>query len=614
MVLNTKKSLTPIKNRSFLNKDFDQFRRQLLDYARTYFPDRIQDFSEASLGGLLLELVAYVGDTTAFYLDHQFRELDPETAVERLNIERLARQAGVEIQGAAPAVADVSFTVKVPAELAGTIYQPQNASLPIIKANTSLLAEGDIIFSLTEDIDFSEKDSAGDLFADKEVFDFNEDGTPASYLLTRVGSCVSGERVTETFVIPDSDVPFRTVTLSNSDVSEVIDVRDIEGNVYYEVDFLTQDTVFSAIENIDDDNRLVKNNIQVIPAPYRFVKETTTLTGLTTLRFGNGDAGTLDGDIVPDPSELALPLYGKKNFSRFTVDPTRLLNTRTLGISPRNTTLTIQYRSGGGLDHNVSSRAINTTDSLIIEFPNGPTAQNQVTVSASTSVSNDKPAAGGDDALSIEEIRGLIGSSRNVQSRIVTKQDLFSRIYTMPSNFGRVFRAGVSSNSRNPLATNLYIVSRNGDGNLSLSPDTLKKNLSTYLNEFRIVSDALDILDARIINVQISFEISVDPSFNSDGVLSRAIDKLVDYTAVENFQIGQPIRLSDLTNLIYNTPGVVSVVDVSVGNLVDAVGSREYSKISYDIAANTRKGLILPPEGGIFEIKFPTFDIRGRAV
>ena len=96
--------------------------------------------------------------------------------------------------------------------------------------------------------------------------------------------------------------------------------------------------------------------------------------------------------------------------------------------------------------------------------------------------------------------------------------------------------------------------------------------------------------------------------------MSRAIDKLVDYTAVENFQIGQPIRLSDLTNLIYNTPGVVSVVDVSVGTLVDAVGSREYSKISYDIAANTRKGLILPPEGGIFEIKFPTFDIRGRAV
>ena len=349
----------------------------------------------------------------------------------------------------------------------------------------------------------------------------------------------------------------------------------------------------------------------MIPAPYRFVRETSTESGLTTLRFGSGNADTLDGDIIPDPSELSLPLYGKRVFSRFTIDPTSLLKTKTLGISPRNTTLSVQYRSGGGTDHNVSSDSINTVDSLLISFPNGPTAADELSVRASISVTNTSPAAGGEDALTIEAIRALIGSARNSQNRIVSKQDLLSRIYTMPANFGSVFRAGVGSNDRNPLATNLYIVNRSAEGALTLSPDSLKKNLSNYLDEFRIVSDALDILDAKIINVGIEFEVSVDPSFNSDAVLSRAIDKLITYMNVENFQIGQPIRTSDLTNLIYNTPGILSVIDVSVVNIASNVGNRIYSDIVYNIPINTRRGLIIPPVGGIFEVKYSNFDIKG---
>lgn len=614
MTKDTKNRLSAIRNRSFLNKDFGEFRSQLLDYAQTYFPDRIQDFSEASLGGLFLDMAAYVGDVTAFYLDHQFRELDPETAVERDNIERLARNAGVEIRGASPAVAEVVFTIKVASQKIGTIYQPAEYSLPIINPGTTVSADNGIIFELTEKIDFAQRDELNQLMAEISVNEFNSDGTPKDYFVSRSATCVSGQRTTENFSITNDHVPFRTIGLGNTNVSDILDVRDDDGNPYYEVSSLTQDTVFEAIPNLGEDKKIVNDYIAVKSAPRRFVKETTTTTGITSLRFGSGNAGTLDGDLIPDPSELALPLFGKKIFSKFTIDPNNLLKTRTLGIAPRNTTLTVQYRSGGGLDHNVSARAISSVDGLVMIFPKSPTAADAGVVRGSLVVSNPAEAAGGEDPLTLEEIRGLISASRNAQNRIVSKQDLISRIYTMPSTFGRVFRTGVSPNPRNPLATTLYIVNRNAAGQLTLSPDALKKNLVTYLNEFRLISDAIDILDARIVNVGIEFQISIDPNFNPEAVLRNCIGKLINYTRVENFQIGEPIRSSDLVNLAYNTPGVLAIIDLRVINKTGPVGLRNYSEVVHNIPVHTSKGLIFPPVGGIFEVKFADLDIKGAIV
>jgi len=610
----TKNSLSNIRNRSFLNKDFDDFRSQLLDYAQTYFPDRIQDFSEASLGGLFLDLAAYVGDVSSFYLDHQFRELSPDTAVERDNIERLARSAGIKVSGASPAVADVSFTIKVQSQQAGIKYQPAEFDLPVIKKSSTIAADSGVIFDLTEDIDFSERDENNELIADVVLNEVNADGTPRYYFVTRTGVCVSGERISENFEIQDSHVPFRTITLSNLNVSQILDVRDLEGNVYYEVDSLTQDTVFAAIPNLEKDNKIVKSKIALKSAPRRFVRESSTGTGLTTLRFGSGDPGTLDGDLIPDPSELALPLYGKKVFSSFTIDPNNLLKTKTLGTSPRNTTLTVQYRSGGGLSHNVSSKSIVSVMGLVMTFPNSISTASSTAVKASLSVNNSKPASGGEDPLTIEQLRGLIGSARNSQSRIVTKQDLLARIYTMPADFGRVFRVGVSDNPRNPLATTMYIVNRDSQGKLSLSPDALKKNLVTYLNEFRLISDAIDILDAKIVNIGINFQIAVDPSFNPTAVLNACINKLSAYCRVENFQINEPLRLSDLNNIVYNTPGVLSVVKLVPVGLVGSLNNRNYSPVIHNMKVNTVKGMTFPPDGGIFELKFPNFDIKGAVV
>jgi hypothetical protein len=288
-----------------------------------------------------------------------------------------------------------------------------------------------------------------------------------------------------------------------------------------------------------------------------------------------------------------------------------LLKTRTLGISPKGTTLSVQYRFGGGLSHNVGARSISSLGSIAMRFPKTPAALVERSVRTSVVVTNKDTAVGGEDAPDIEQIRGLINASRNLQSRIVTKKDLLARVYTMPSNFGRVFRASVRENPVNPLSSLMFIINRDASGFLQTSPDTLKKNLSKYLNDFRLIADAIDILDAQIINIGIDFEIAVDPNFNKEAVLKQCIEKLTAYFNIENFQIDESILISDITNLVYNVTGVTSVTNIKMRNITGNVGQRTYSNNSYNVVANIRKGILFPPPGGIFEVKFPNLDIRG---
>jgi hypothetical protein len=193
----------------------------------------------------------------------------------------------------------------------------------------------------------------------------------------------------------------------------------------------------------------------------------------------------------------------------------------------------------------------------------------------------------------------------------VTKKDLLARVYTMPSNFGRVFRASVRENPVNPLSSLMFIINRDSSGFLQTSPDSLKKNLSKYLNEFRLIADAIDILDAQIINIGIDFEIAADPNFNKEAVLKQCIENVGNYFNIENFQIEESILISDITNLIYNVTGVTSVTDVKMRNITGNVGQRSYSNNAYNVVANIRKGILFPPPGGIFEVKYPNLDIRG---
>lgn len=599
---------------TYLSKDFGSFRADLLQYAKTFFPDKIKDFSEASVGGMFLDFAAFVGDNNSFYIDHQFGELFPETAVEPKNIERHIRDSGIKITGASPAVVNVDVYVEVPAATVNGKLIPKAASLPVIMQGTIFQASNGTNFNLIEDLNFAETDEESQLTATVIVGDVDTSGNPTSFIMMKTGECVSGVTATQTFRIGSDFTPFRKLTLAQENVTEIVSVTDTDGNEYYEVESLTQDVVFRGMLNRGTDNVLVKEALELVPAPFRYVRTTSVETRLTTIQFGSGKADTLDDDIIPDPSELAIPLYGKRQFSRFSIDPNNLLSTRTLGISPVNTTITVEYRYGGGLSHNVGSQTIKTVKTLLMKFPGLPSSSEAAAIRASVSVINESIAAGGESAPTLEELRAQIPSARNMQARIVSKEDLLARVYTMPSNFGRVFRAGIRSNPNNPLAAQLFIISRNSKSELITSPDALKKNLIVYLNQYRLISDAIDILDARVINLGLDFQIVTNINSNANIVIQAVITRLKKYFDRKNFQIDQPIIIDDVRDVIYRTPGVVTVADMKFKNFVNVVSERTYSDSIFDVVANTSKGLLTGPPGSIFEIKYPNYDIVGSAI
>lgn len=616
MAINDNKTaLKAVRQRNYLARDFDGFRAVLLDYARQYYPDRIQDFSESSVGGLFLDMAAYIGDNMSFYLDHLYGELHNDTVVETRNIDRALRNAGVPITGATPAVATVDFYVEVPVIADGTL-RPDPTLIPTIRAGSQVASDNGTVFSLMEDMNFWKIDSDGTTKVSDKVEVINGRriaGNIVSKILKMSGICVSGAETTQTFSIGEF-VQFRRLQLSQSDVSNIVSVSDSLGNQYYEVGSLTHDVVYRNATNTGGDVNLVRDNLKVIPAPYRYIKEVSLSSRNTTLIFGGGNADNLEDDIIPDPSEFSIPLPFSQNFSRIPVNPQKMLQTATLGVAAANTTLSVTYRYGGGLSHNVPAGSIRNVLTLSVFFPENPTPGQQEQVRNSIEASNPQPASGGEDAPATEDLLALIPTIKNSQERIVTREDLLSRVYTMPSNFGRVFRATITKNPNNPLASRLFIISRDTSNQLIISPDALKVNLRRYLNSYRMISDAIDIYDAAIINLELFFQIVVDPTINKNTLLQEIISDLREQFRITNFNIGQPIVVSDVVSTIFARQGVIAVDTVKFNNMYGTVKNRSYSPVAFDVKLNTKNQIIYPPEGAIFEIKYPDVNIIGKAV
>lgn len=608
--------LKSVKQRNYLNKDFDGFYGDLQEYARTFFPNKIKNLSENSLGGLLVEMPAFIGDVQSFYLDHMFHESSPDTAIEPRNIEKHLKDSGIPIVGAAPSVVTNTFYIKVPKETGSNPAFPMVSALPVIYEGSVTISEGGVNFELTENIDFTETNADGSLKAVVEILpeDVDADNNPTAFKLSRPGICISGLRATESFDVGSFE-KFKKFSLSKENITEVISVADDLGNTYYEVEYLTQDTVFKATINRNEDNEFVKDNLEIIPAPYRFTKEMSLTTRLVTLTFGGGNAQTLNDDIVPDPSEFALPLYGKRTFSRFSLNPGNLLETSTLGVIAPNTTITVNYRYGGGLSHNIPANSIRGVPVLKMGFPNSPSATVASYVRNSADANNARESSGGEDAPTLDELKLRIPGARNSQNRVVTSPDLLTRIYKMPSNFGRVFRCAVLPNPTNPLATRLYVICRNSNSELIMASDSLKKNLALYLNEYRLISDAVDILDCPVINLQIEFKIIGDPQQNNKQlVLQNVLTKLKAYFNVKNYELNQPISIEHVRNILFNNPGVIGIQDLKFKSITGVVGSRTYSPVQFDVNSNTFRGFIIGPPGSMFEIKYKDQDIIGTII
>jgi len=608
---NIKKEVAKHKDISYTNRDFDSIRNELKRYTATHFNQNIVDISDASLAGLLIDLAAYVGDVMSYYIDHQFNETSIETAIETENIERFIREAGVEVAGPSPALCEVTFRIRVPATLNNGEYSPNSVYLPVIKSGSVVSSTTGVDFELLDDVDFSETDADDELVATFRIGQLSG-STPLNFILEATGVCTSAKSKTDSFPIGDTVEPFRKITLTKTDVTELVSVYDNDGDNYYEVSSLTQDTVFKRHANSRQDAEYAPERLQILHAPKRFVKFRTSTTGKTTIRFGSGDETKFDEDIIPDPSDHAVTLYGDRETStKITIDPNSFLETQTLGISPRNTTITVNYRYGGGLKHNVGAGLLNSVKTLITSFGTATPTSVASSIRASTTVINQQPAAGGEDEPTLEELRNIALFNRNSQNRVVTREDLIARVYGMPTNFGRVFRVSVRDNPNNPQAAQLHIISRNSNGKLILSPDTLKENLGFYLSQFRIVSDAIDVLDAAIINIGINYSVTVDADRNSNTVLNIINAKLGKYFNIKNWQIDQPVITGELENIVLNTAGVVSIVEFSIVGKSGVIDDLVYTDVSYDPRRYMDRGYLFPPRGGMIELKYPNDDIVG---
>lgn len=607
-------NLTRERNSKKLSKDYESIKRDLIEHLRIFFPDTISDFNESSVGMMLVELMAFTSDNFHFYLDKQFNETFTESAIQPKNVLRHARQLGFDttLMGKSAAQGQTDCFLSVPATGSNEKIQPDMRYAGKVLRGSKLLGNG-IIYEILEDCDFSTVDFNDPLFSTVAETD-SATKQPTSFALKKQEIDIkAGQTKTTSFTVGGYQ-PFLTLTISDEDVLEIIDVKDSEGNIWYKVDFLAQDTVFDSLVNTATDSTNVPYVLHLRSVPFRFITEYNTETKKTSMIFGTGDASKFDGELIPNLGDLSLPLLGKENFTDFTIDPQNFLKTRTLGVSPTNTTLTVRYRAGGGLNTNIGSGQISTTSEILFEVSDSSLSAAIVNnVKSSFSVLNSRPVQGGRDELTTDEVRHLIPSVFASQSRVVTAEDYIARTLSLPTRFGSIFRAGVKSGDINKSSVELTIVSRNNSGNVTTASTTLKDNLRRYLSRFRMLTDSIEILDGDVINLGIDFSILCRPDFNKTEVLGNCMLALKDFFDITKWQMGQPIIRAQILRLLYDVSGVITVFDLDIKNLVGTVDGSSYSTIMFNVSNNTKNDIIYCPTSAIFEIKYPLKNIRGSA-
>jgi len=639
-----------IVKRSYLARDFDDFKNNLVRHARTFFPDNIEDFTETGIGGMFVDMISYVGDSMSYYLDHQFNELSWRDSIEVENLKKHLELAGVKSYGASPSVGYVTMVIRVPTKEGTTTPDTGRPilgdCLPIIKAGTKFNSDNGITFNLIEDIDFNEKDINGNyLWKDNPREDHDADigiNSAVGYKnIQRNGFCVSGNIREESFAVSDTFQPFREIMLTEQNINLIEGVFDSDGNRYYEVDNLTQDNVFLINDNKKISTQAVEKTISLIGVPYRFTKSFDPQTFVTTLTFGGGDAQALDDDILPDPGDLSLPLFGRKNFSRFALDPNSLMKTNTLGVAPRNVNIIIKYRHGGGFAHNVQAGAIRQIEFLDMGFPINAGFNETVFVRTNIGVINRDKFIGGSPAPSLEDLRDQIPVARSSQMRIVTKEDLLSRIYSLPSGLGRVFRASISEAPNGLGQVEISLISRDIDGTLIknygsidvadqplvTASDNLKINLKNYLESFRLLNDSYIIVDAKIHNIGVDIRVVGIPGYQKSLVAQNIISNIKSVLDIRKFQINQPIATGDLSYAVLSSEGVSSIASSTSGNdrhsgieiislsgnvtTGDGIDSFDYTlSTPIVISEYLERGFLFPHKNGIFELRYPENDIR----
>lgn len=630
------------KEVSYLNKSFVDFKGNLVNFIKTYYPNTWTDFNEANPGMIMLELAAYVGDVLSFYVDNQFKENLLAYAEEEGNIITIAQAMGYKPKTIVPATAEVLISQIVPALGSTEGYIPDATYFLKIDRNSTVSTEAPniVTFRTTEILDFADP-------TDRVIVPRQLDATtllPVTYLVTKKVKVMAGDVKQETFSFGNPE-KFSSITISDDSVTTISEVVDSDGYKWYEVDYLAQDTI------IDDKEITYTANVSesISPSyaikyrtvPRRFVSRLTP-NAQTQLIFGSGRGNVSEDVVYMDSQQVANSEYGTQ-LASVSLSNTDLLNTDNFGIAPANTTITVTYFSGGGVDTNVISGTIVKVGQLNVL--NRTTELNATELAlfndiiSTVSVFNEMPATGGNDGETLEEIRERALAIFTAQNRIVTRRDYEARVLAMPAKYGAVpkvfaisdaLQTKIQSESTpqqidenirqyvedapKPNAINLYLLGYNQNKKITTLNSLVKKNLQQYLSQYRMLTDQVNILDAFVVNIGVNFDITVFKNYNMNDVLAVCLGEIENYFNIDNWNINQPIRIGDLQLLLQAQDGVQSVNKLEIVNKYFFKDGRDYQPYRYDIQEATVDGVVYPSlDPCIFEVRYPEDDIVGSA-
>ena len=679
MALNTGNIKNKGRDIKYLNKDFGQFRDNLIEFAKTYFPTTYSDFNESSPGMMFIEMVSYLGDVLGYYIDDTLKESMIHSAEDRANVVALANFLGYKPKVTSPALTRLSVYQLVPSKrkASGNLYDGDNrfdldaGYLIRIKEGMNVTSSSSgLTFRTTELVDFAD-------ITDREVtvYERNEFGEPVYYLVKKYVNCISAESETINITF-GSPQQFSRIDIGDTNVVEIYDVRDSNGNKWYEVPYLAQELVYTDYANSEQNDKSlsqfkdsVPQILKVTKTSRRFVRQVNE-DNTTSLIFGAGNSTSSDETFLPTFKNVGLGLNNSIDKLGASFDPANFLKSKSYGQAPANTTLTVTYFKGGGVSANVPVNDLTKID--LIEFDEDLSLFDDDELSLyrfcknSVAVDNEIPATGGRGPETINEIRENALAYFGSQNRAVTRKDYQVRTLALPAKYGGVAKAycapdgeldnnspssllaspenldefaglvldlqdkkltetqiktelqkyltnkkGTVNEKNNPFAINLYVLGYNSNKNLSSVNKAVKENLKTYLSEYRMLTDGVNLLDGFVINVGVDFEIRVFNSYNKREVLLQCITEIENYFNIDNWTFNQPINISELELIIAGVEGVQSVPKCMIENKCGGT----YSKHKYNIEMATKGKMVYPSlDPSVFELKYPGKDIKGRVV
>ena len=618
------------KEVNYLGRDFSQFRNNLIEFTKAYFPNTYNDFNESSPGMMIMEMSSYIGDVLSYYTDYQFKETLLNEAMGKANIRSIAKSLGYQSKNSVPAVVELSIYILLPAKIDGASIVPDYSYALTVNSGMVVSAPGGIEFRTVDPVNFAQTSPTSP--TEVTVYSVNDTTKePEIFLLKKKVNAVAGNIKTKTYDFTEGK-RYDKILIEDTNIIDVVSITDSDENVWYEVPFLAQDTIFQSISNTranDPEMHVYSDSapslLKIIKTPRRFITRFNSDNNLE-IQFGSGVTNIADEEIIPNPDNIGSSLLGLQKQYDFPIDPSNFMYTKAYGLAPSNTTLTIKYTVGGGLGSNVQSNTI--TDILNVSYTIEDDLLDQKLlqfVKTSLAIINETAASGGRSFESIEEIRQNALAMFASQQRAVTKDDYIIRCYAMPPKFGSIAKVFATQDDNintislredrisNPLAINLYTLGYTDTGKLTQLTPAIKSNLQTYMKQYRMLTDAVNIKDAFIINIGVLFDIITLPEFNSNEVLLKCIAKMKELFDVSKWKIGQPIITSKLYVDLDRIDGVQTVKNIEIVNLYKTTDG--YSGNVYNIKEATRNGIIYTSlDPSIFEVKYPDADIVGKVV